>query len=296
MLENAVTVRVIAVVVLYLFLPVTAISYLLFQRKRRALETDRIMRILKVESREREVFEIQKTALLWAVGYASIVTLAGLSLVFLAGVLGLREFPGTVVGNVAFPQPGSRFICGMAFLGAYVWGLQYLFRRHALDDLTPSVYYSLGMRMILAGLVAFVLYNGYEALTGADDGGTGITAKSWPVMAALIGMFPRRGLRWISSRVPFLSTETSQSVRNAPVSMIEGVEGHDQMRLEELGIDTCYDLATADFVPLVLNTPYSPRQLIDWILQAKLIVHFGEVIGDLRERCIRTILDRGTWP
>jgi hypothetical protein len=51
--------------------------------------------------------------------------------------------------------------------------------------------------------------------------------------------------------------------------MVEGIDNHDSLRLAELGIDTCYDLATADFVPLVLRMPYSALQLIDWILQAK---------------------------
>ena len=73
--------------------------------------------------------------------------------------------------------------------------------------------------------------------------------------------------------------------------MIEGIEAHDILRLEELGVDTCYDLATADFVPLLLKTPYSGRQLIDWILQAKLCVYFGDSVKDLRRFGIRTLVD-----
>jgi hypothetical protein len=73
--------------------------------------------------------------------------------------------------------------------------------------------------------------------------------------------------------------------------MIEGIETHDVLRMEELGVDTCYDLATADFVPLLLKTPYSGRQLIDWILQAKLCVYFGENVKELRRYGIRTLID-----
>ena len=36
------------------------------------------------------------------------------------------------------------------------------------------------------------------------------------------------------------------------------------------------------FVPLTLKTPYSTRQLIDCILQAKACVYFGEDVKDLR--------------
>ncbi|MEO0377112.1 MAG: hypothetical protein AAF329_21350 [Cyanobacteria bacterium P01_A01_bin.17] len=73
--------------------------------------------------------------------------------------------------------------------------------------------------------------------------------------------------------------------------MIEGIGSYDSLRLEELGIDTCYDLATADFVPLILKTPYSARQLVDWILQAKLCACFGEGVEDLRTNGLRTIID-----
>ncbi len=73
--------------------------------------------------------------------------------------------------------------------------------------------------------------------------------------------------------------------------MVEGIEIHDSLRLEELGIDTYYDLATADFVPLMLKTPYSARQLIDWILQAKLCVYFGDAVKNLRQQVFRTVID-----
>ena len=73
--------------------------------------------------------------------------------------------------------------------------------------------------------------------------------------------------------------------------MIEGMTAYDIFRLEELGIDTCYDLANADFIPLLLKTSYGSRELIDWLLQAKLCVRFGESIEELRTRGIRTITD-----
>jgi hypothetical protein len=50
-------------------------------------------------------------------------------------------------------------------------------------------------------------------------------------------------------------------------------------------------MATADFVPLTLRTPYSARQLVDWILQAKLCACFGDGVIDLRKHGIRLITD-----
>jgi hypothetical protein len=179
----------------------------------------------------------------------------------------------------------------MAFLGVYLSALQHVYRRYATTDLSPTVYYGCGMRMIAASVVALVLYNGYSALSGGSDSDSGVTATIWPALAFLIGVFPERGQRWLMERLPMFSAKDESLVRPAPLEMIEGIEAHDVLRLEELGIDTCYDLATADFVPLLLKTPYSARQLIDWILQAKFCAHFGDTVKDLRRLGIRTIVD-----
>jgi hypothetical protein len=113
----------------------------------------------------------------------------------------------------------------------------------------------------------------------------------WPALAFILGMFPQRGLSWLRERVPVFSAQAHASVRKLPLEMIEGVSMHDRLRLEEHGLDNCFDLATTDFVPLAVSTPYSARTLVDWILQAKLCVYCGEAVGDLRLIGIRTILD-----
>ncbi len=126
--------------------------------------------------------------------------------------------------------------------------------------------------MILAALIALVIYNAYGALGGEEWGSV---SEIWPVLAFLLEMFPQHGLRWLTSHLPILSAEHNPAVRELPLNLIEGIEGHDQLRMEEVGIDSCYDLANADFMPLLIETPYSARALVDWILQAKLCVYFG---------------------
>ena len=288
--------KILGVIGLYLFLPITALTYNLFRLHRRRFEVDRILEILHIDPGYRKVYSDEKPGqhFLWAMLYVSVVTCIGLMLLFLgAEIFPSGEFPAIPLsnGNAEFPYNGSRLVFGMAFLGAYVWGLQYVFRRYALSDLTPDVYYSLSTRMIWAGLVAFVIYNAYEAVVGGETSEVGATSQMWPVVAFLLGMFPQRGLRWLVSRVPMVAAESNPTVRDIPLNMIEGVESHDTMRLEELGIDTCYDLANVDFVPLLISSPYSARTLIDWILQAKLCVYFGDAVKDLRQNSIRTVLD-----
>ena len=296
--------KVIVLMVLYLFLPLTALTYYVFRRRRRMYEVERIFAILHIDPAYRRVYDDENAGryYLWAVGYASVVASLGLLLLFLGPELGVDEFPrvpfgittGTATESLGFPQRGSRLVVGMAFLGAYLWGLQYVLRRYVLNDLRPSVYYGLSLRLILAASTALVLYNAYAAVAGVDtsgsvSGGT-MTLHIWPALAFLLGTFPQRGVRWLTDRLPMLAPEP-ETVRRAPLEMVEGIESHDSLRLGELGIDTCYDLATADFVPLMLKTPYSARQLIDWMLQAKLCVYFGDAVKNLRQQGFRTVID-----
>lgn len=296
--------KVIVLVVLYLFLPLTAFTYYVFRRRRRLYEVERIFKILHIDLAYQKAYEDENVgrSYLWAVVYASVVASLGLMLLFLGPEMGVEEFPRVQFGAktdtgtevLGFPQWGSRLVVGMAFLGAYLWGLQYVLRRYLLNDLRPSVYYGLSLRLMLAASTVLVLYNAYAALasvgTSGSASGSTMTSNIWPALAFLIGTFPQRGLRWLTDRLPLMAPET-EAVRRAPLELVEGIESHDSLRLEELGIDTCYDLATADFVPLMLRTPYSARQLIDWILQAKLCVYFGDAVKNLRQQGFRTVID-----
>ncbi len=290
--------KLIVAAVLYLFIPISALTYHFTRRQMRVLEVDRMLAILKVDPGYAKAFGPDTFhSYFWSVAYASIVACIGLSLLLFSHELGLEggEFPRVTLGGddsrVQFPETGSRVVFAMAFLGVYLSGLQHVYRRFAVNDLSPTLYYGFAMRVLLASTVALIIYNAYSALSGGDTAGGGITANIWPALAFLIGIFPQRGLRWMSDKIPMLSQSTDAAVRPAPLEMIEGLESHDVLRLEELGIDNCYDLASADFVPVLLKTPYSARQLVDWILQAKLCVYFGEAVKELRRLGIRTILD-----
>jgi hypothetical protein len=284
---------------LALFLPLTAFSYFFFRRDRSNLEAKRILKILNVDEDYRHVYAIDEArpcrvfwSLFFSVGYATIITVIGLSILLLSSKLGFQE-PTPLpkdAANIVFPATGSRLVFGMAFLGAYVWGLQYIFQRYSQNDVLHTIYLNLGLRMIFASLIAMIAYNAAGALIENKADGL-VSNKIWPALAFLIGMFPQRGLRWLSERLPIFASSSHPSVRDAPLEMIEGVGSHDSLRLEELGIETCYDMATADFVPLTLRTPYSARQLVDWILQAKLCACFGDGVMDLRKHGVRLITD-----
>jgi hypothetical protein len=260
--------KLFVAIVLYLFLPLTVWTFYVSTRRRRIIEVERVLAILSVEpSYAKAYLPDRLPTYLWAVGYVSVISWIGLVLLFFSQEIGLPngEFPTVTLVNVEFPQPGSRIVFAMAFLGAYLAGLQHIYRRCSAGDLSAMLYFGFGVRVIFAAVVAVVVYNVFAALSRGVAPNSGIAANIWPALAFLIGFFPQRGMGYLSDKVPMLGQANDPTVRPAPLDMIEGIESHDVLRLEEIGIDTCYDLATADFVPLLLRTPYSARQLIDWI-------------------------------
>ena len=294
--ERDFAIKVITLVVIYLFLPITAFTYFKFRHARYEAKVDRIKKVLHVDDLVADSYseQLPGTNLRLSILYSSLVCLVGLvALMFndhVEEAMGIGPRTGAEQG---FPVDDSLLMLGMAILGAYLWGMQYVYRRYMSNDLNPGVFYGLSMRMLLAGALAVIIYNAFEALGGASVSGSGGTIGKtlWPAFAFVLGMFPQRGLTWLREKVPVFSPGKNDTVRDLPLEMVEGIEMHDRLRLEECGLDNCHDLATADFVPLAISTPYSARTLIDWILQAKLCVYAGDAMGDLRNYGIRTIVD-----
>lgn len=295
-----------AAIMLSLFLPLLAYSYFFYRQERKRIEVERVFEKLGLpkDSAYEQMFKVARSGpyFLLAAGMAWAVAVVGLMILFVGESIGINTISYTEIRNERFPIEGSRLVFGMAFLGAYFWGLQYVLRRYVANDLIPGVFYGLGLRMPLAATLALLIFNAFASFTGggtvdgaaADAAGSasaGVDARIWPALAFLLGAFPQRAQQWLMARIPGFSAEADPSVRPLPVDMIEGIRTYDRMRLEELGIESCHDLATADFIPLILRTSYGARELADWILQAKLCVYCGQSVRDLREHGVRTILD-----
>jgi hypothetical protein len=99
--------KLIALLVLYLFLPLTALTYL-SRRTRRVAEIDRIFSILKIGADYRKVYETEGLGqYLWALAYVSAVSCVGLTVLFLGPeIFPGAEFPIVKLGEVDFPQMG----------------------------------------------------------------------------------------------------------------------------------------------------------------------------------------------
>jgi hypothetical protein len=111
------------------------------------------------------------------------------------------------------------------------------------------------------------------------------------VVAFLIGFFPDEALAYLRETSPLPIFGRGKSAHDLPLTMIEGLGLYDRTRLDELGIENAQNLSTANFIELVIRTPYSPSLIIDWIGQARLYVYFKDAVQKLRNHQIRTVFD-----
>jgi hypothetical protein len=305
--------RILTLVVLVGFLPVCGYTYFAYRIGQRKLEIKRILHLLKITSTYRNIYteDIGWMHFFISVVFTMSIAIFGFSALLFSKDLGLADGQSLLLigtqlsnpvctksGHLEAYQHGALLAFGLGFLGAYLWGLQGLFRRYSMNDLLPIAFYNFGLRMILSSFIALLIYHavgGFSCDGSASNNDSLLLLPTTDgiliITVFLVGMFPQRGIRWLSSRFGLSGKDNYPGGRNLPLNMIEGMTAYDIFRLEELGIDTCFDLANTDFIPLLLKTSYGARELIDWLLQAKLCVHFGEDTEELRRRGIRLITD-----
>jgi predicted RecB family nuclease len=144
------------------------------------------------------------------------------------------------------------------------------------------------LRIIFACGVALAIRYLWESVMWEEH----MTGKGHylPALFFFVGMFPESGLHFI--RKTFKSRlgdkENSMEVR---LSTIDGLSIFNQFRLQEEGIDTVQNLATADPIELAIKTRFTFQTIQDWIAQAKLCLLFPHHIKKFKEIGIRTVHD-----
>ena len=183
----------------------------------------------------------------------------------------------------------SFFVLAWAFLGGFTYSAYNIIRRLRGLDLSPSIYYSAGIRIILASAVALVI----SFLLGAETKPNEITLfkAGLAAISLLAGMFPQRLLSYLMRRYQEFFASESVTDKSLSLYNIEGISIYHKERLEEIGIDNAQNLATASLTQLTAETPYDARQLLDWIGQAKLVCYVKDDIHRLRAIGIRSVFD-----
>jgi hypothetical protein len=183
-------------------------------------------------------------------------------------------------------------VIAIAFLGAYIWSIQYLIRRISVFDLSATSFLRITGQIILAASTATVLRHLIGDVTVDAEWSVNVLLCA----AFLIGFFPSAGLDLLVRRIPQLRVknldkDAVDAFRVMPVEMIDGIDSQVSFRLAERDVIDVANLATENPVLLCAETPYSLFQAIDWIAQAQLASEVGpKKFRQLRDMGCRTIL------
>jgi hypothetical protein len=169
-----------------------------------------------------------------------------------------------------------------AFLGSFIWSATNIIRRLINFDLSPNVYYSAGIRIILSATVAVVL-----AFLLGD-----IVNAALPSLALIAGMFPERVINYLIVRYKEIIGGRWQALEEEiALENVQGISMQHRERLSELAIDNAQNLATYNYFDLLKKTPFETREVLDWMGQAKLLVYVRKDIDFYRNLGIRSVFD-----
>ncbi len=294
---DTVPLRLALVLLLSAFMPLTAVSYFRFRLGRKRARYQRTLELLDLggdDSRQLELLPSESfhpRSFLLPVVFVTVLSALGFTHLFFGNeILGTGGSANLLLGGTAALDgldDGSRaerlslLVVVIAFTTSFLWSCVHLFRRLIAGDLHPGAYYSAGLRMCFAPLLALMI----AWIPGVTGRGLG-----WvPAIAFLTGLFPRRALHWLNERIALFGRQADE-VPPLPLHAIEGLSAFDRMRLSEVAIDNAQALAHARLTDLLAETPYGAGRLIDWIAQAKLYVIAKERMGALRRAGVREAL------
>lgn len=207
---------------------------------------------------------------------------------FLIGLGWIQFIPPLSGSETTAPSPNASLHAALlynelpalfAFLGAYFFSLQMLYRRYVTNDLQASAFVSVCIRIILGVIGAWLLQVVFS--TDAVE----MTGEAyWLLFAAFVlGVFPPvlwRVIRELSSRLLIFGNIVPNLQSDLPLRDLDGLTIWHQARLEEEDIENGFNMANADVLALMVNTKMPPERIVDWVDQAILYGCFARTGGD----------------
>jgi hypothetical protein len=163
-----------------------------------------------------------------------------------------------------------------AWLGAYIYAVILILRRFMDYDLTPNVYIFACNRFLLAFVISSIVGVGLGTYTTATNIGLSLNLATVYIVAFFIGFFPEQGIIWLTMMAQRALKQQGGVAKEVSLAEIDGLSIWHQSRLKQINIENVQNLATADVPNLVVSTPFSLNEIIDWVDQAILLLYTSE--------------------
>ena len=223
----------------------------------------------------------------------------------------VEEYMRVLVGTLTAFQFG--------FLGAYVYFITHLIRSYFTLDLSPNVYISCTVRImmgtILSLIMSFFLISGSvgeDAPKTNQEGSqivnevvqnnstvhdqpqvnkisseAGLVISNYyyylPIFSFFIGFFPLRGLLLIERTVGGFLHLMPVKYESTKLTNLLGMSYQHEIRLKREGFDNVENLVSADIIDLAIRSGFYYHQLEQWQSQAKLTTHLGDDYARFRQ-------------
>jgi hypothetical protein len=181
------------------------------------------------------------------------------------------------------------------WLGAYIHGVDRTIRHYLLQDLSPNVYVLSARRFIVTFVVGTIVGVGVGSTVSTSIHNIDYALPVVFVVCFFIGLFPDRGIRWISTFANKVLRQKNEEEESMPLSAIQGIGEWQRSRMDQEGIVNVQNLATANLMRLVWYTPFDVGQLVDWTDQAILLIYASpkqvSTLQSIGLRCATDVLN-----